>query len=91
MEMVLWDIIRADVFTEQFIKKDTLKKPAAENIKLQNKIFALHKITRQDYNKSYEYYLAHTDLMRGILDSMTAKAERERTKMTEQNASLKIK
>ena len=81
MQAVMWDIIGADVFTEQFVKKDSLKNASVENMRLQNKIFEFHHVTRADYYKSYDYYVAHTDLMRGILDSMTAKGERDRTRM----------
>ncbi|MEO7768089.1 MAG: DUF4296 domain-containing protein [Ferruginibacter sp.] len=85
MGSVMWDIIGADVFTEQFVKKDTSKSASLENIKLQNKIFALHNISRADYYKSYEYYLSHTDLMKTILDTMIARGERDRTKIVEQH------
>ncbi len=89
MQAVMWDIIGAEVFTEQFIKKDSLKNPLMENMQLQNKIFAIHKITRLDFYKSYDYYLAHADQMRIILDSITAKAERDRTKMVEKHYNKK--
>jgi Domain of unknown function (DUF4296) len=84
MQSVMWDIIGADVFTEQFIKKDSLKNASIENMQLQNKIFALHKVNRVDFYKSYEYYVEHTSMMKNILDSMTIQAERNRSKMMEQ-------
>lgn len=85
MEVVMWDIIGADVFTEQFIKKDSLKKKIAplENVELQNKIFAIHKVSRDDYYKSYEYYVGRADLMKLMLDSISARAERDRSRMTQ--------
>ena len=89
MQAVMWDFIGADVFTEQFIKKDSVKNPSIENMQLQNKIFAIHNITKIDFYKSYEYYMAHADQMRIILDSITAKAERNRTKMLEKQYSKK--
>jgi len=89
MQAVMWDIIGADVFTEQFIKKDSLKNPSVENMQLQNKIFAIHKITKVDFYKSYDYYMGHADQMRIILDSITAKAERNRTKMLEKQYNKK--
>lgn len=86
MEIVMWDLIQADVFTEQFIKKDTTKNAVLENMQLQNKIFSIHNITKADYYKSYEYYITQSGQMKQMLDSMTAKAERNRTKMHEQHA-----
>ena len=85
MQAVMWDIIQADVFTEQFVKRDSSKNARLENMQLQNKIFALHKVTRVDYYKSYNYYIYNTDLMKVILDSMSTKAEKDRTKMIEQH------
>jgi Domain of unknown function (DUF4296) len=79
MQAVLWDIIGADVFTEQFVKKDSSKNASFENVQLQNKIFAIHKVTRADFYKSFDYYNSHNALMLVILDSMTAKAERDRS------------
>jgi len=78
MQSVMWDIIRAEVFTEQFMKKDSSKNIAMENLKLQNAIFSVHKVTRSQYFRSYDYYISHTDLIRLVLDSMSAKAERDR-------------
>jgi hypothetical protein len=78
MQSVMWDIIRAEVFTEQFMKKDSSKNIAMENLKLQNAIFSIHKVTRSQYFRSYDYYISHTDLIRLVLDSMSAKAERDR-------------
>ena len=78
MQAIMWDIIRAEVFTDQFIKKDSSKNVFQENMKLQNAIFSIHKVTRSEYYKSYDYYISHSDLIRGVLDSMSAKAERDR-------------
>ena len=83
MQAVMWDIIGADVFTEQFVKKDSSKNAAVENMQLQNKIFTLHKVSRADFYKSYDYYVEHTNLMKAMLDSMTVQAERNRSKIME--------
>ncbi|MEO5889755.1 MAG: DUF4296 domain-containing protein [Ferruginibacter sp.] len=91
MQAVMWDIINADVFTDQFVKKDSLKNASLENMQLQNKIFALHKVTRADYYRSYDYYLSHGDVMKVILDSMSVKGERDRGKMTHQRSLIQPK
>jgi Domain of unknown function (DUF4296) len=78
MEAVLWDIIRVDAYTTDFIKPDTSKNAVEENAKLQLKTFALHKISREDFYKSYEYYKANAGLFKPILDSIIAKAGRNR-------------
>lgn len=88
MQAVLWDIIRADSFTQQFIKKDSTKNPVFENARLQQQIFLNHKITREDFEKSYSYYKEHPDLMRPLLDSITAIAERQRNVMMKNKYSI---
>ena len=81
MQSVLWDMIQAESYTTQYIKKDSIKNSFLENAKLQQQIFALHKIGRADFYDSYEYYKNHIELMRAVLDSITAIAEREKYKI----------
>ena len=76
MQEVFWDIIQAESFTTQFIKKDASKNAGTENAKLQQRIFLINKVSKEDFYNSYTYYATHVELMRVLLDSITAKAER---------------
>ena len=78
MQAVLWDVIKAEVFTTDFIKKDSSKNATAENLKLQQQIFAIHKITKADFYTSYDYYKTNTVEFKKIIDSMVSVAERNR-------------
>lgn len=78
MQAVLWDVLRADVFTYDFITKDSAKKPEAENVKLQQQIFLVHKTTKEAFYKSYEFYKSHPSLLQPILDSIISKASSEK-------------
>jgi hypothetical protein len=78
MQAVLWDVIRADALTTQASRLDSTKKPLLENAKLQQAIFAYHKISREQFYNSFNYYKSNASLMRSILDSMINKANRER-------------
>ena len=78
MQAVMWDVFRADAFTFSFIVRDSSKKPEAENVKLQQQIFAVNKISREEFYKSYEFYKSHPGLMQPILDSMINKANRDK-------------
>jgi hypothetical protein len=82
MQAVLWDVIKADVFTAEFIKKDSTKDAAAENLKLQQQIFALHKISKADFYRSYDYYKLNTEIFKKVMDSMVVRAERNRYEKT---------
>ncbi|MGF2413449.1 DUF4296 domain-containing protein [Ferruginibacter sp.] len=83
MQTVLWDMLRADAFTYEFITKDSAKKPEAENVKLQQQIFTVHKISKDDFYKSYEFYKSHPDLMQTMLDSLINKATRDKFIITQ--------
>jgi hypothetical protein len=78
MQAVLWDVIKAEAFTNEFIKKDSAKNAAAENLKLQQQIFAIHKISKTDFYNSYDYYKLNTVVFKKIVDSMIAQAERKK-------------
>lgn len=85
MQAVLWDVIVANSFTVQFLKKDSLKNPAVENGKLQQTIFKLHKISKDDFYRSYHYYSSQPEFMMVLLDSMTKKGERDKMKTIQRN------
>ncbi len=78
MQAVLWDIIRADNFTIDFIKKDSTKNVNEENVKMQIEIFAIHKITKDEFYSSLDYYKKNNGLMKPIIDSIISKAEKTR-------------
>jgi Domain of unknown function (DUF4296) len=78
MQKVLFDVLRADAFVFDFVKKDSAKNLEAESVKLQQQIFAIHKVTKEGFYKSYDFYKAHPDLMQPLLDSMISTATRDK-------------
>lgn len=80
MQAVLWDVIKADAFTNEFIRKDSSNDAVKENVKLQQQIFAIHKISKKEFYDSYGYYKTNTVLFKNMLDSMVVQAERDKTK-----------
>jgi len=78
MQAVLWDVLRVDAFTFDFIKRDTTKKPEAENVRLLQKVFTTHKVSKEEFYKSYDFYKEHPALMQPILDSLINKATRDK-------------
>jgi hypothetical protein len=88
MQKVLFDVLRAETFVFDFVKKDSAKKLEAESAKLQQQIFAVHKITKVEFYKSYDFYKTHPDLMQPLLDSMISRATRDKYMKTKSgNAS----
>lgn len=78
MENILWEQMKADAFTKEFIAKNTSLDLTKENYLIQQKIFAKYKIDKKEFYKSYQYYLAHDDMFKIILDSLITKQTRIR-------------
>ena len=77
MQAVLWDMMRADQFLANFLlNKDSSLDKTSEHIKLYNKIFDIHHITKDQFSESFSYYKTHPDLFKLIMDSLSqAKTE----------------
>src|SRR5450432_686880 len=79
MQKVLWDMIQADQFSKQFILKDSAKKNvSAETMKLYDQVFQIHHITKDEFQKSYQFYIGHPDILKILLDTLSAKGNRRR-------------
>lgn len=83
MESVMWDMIQADRFSSQFLERDSAAKKdiKTENLKLYERVFQLHKISRDEFIRSFNFYLSRPDLNKVIFDSMSARAERRRAEL----------
>jgi len=82
MQLVLFDMIRADNFVFDYVTKDSSKKTEIELEKLQQKVFVIYKISRADYYKSYEFYKAHPNIMEPMLDSLINSTTRNKYQRT---------
>ena len=78
MEKIMWELTQADVFTQDFISKDSSKNLEKENLKLQLKIFSKNSTDRKSFYKSYDYYLKHEELLKPLLDTLIVRNGRIR-------------
>ena len=79
MEEILWDMMRADRFSAQYLLKDSARiSVKAETMKLYQEVFRRHHTTKQEFDKSLAFYFNHPDLSRDIFDSIAARATREK-------------
>lgn len=91
MEVVLWDLIQADRFSTLFLLKDSSTKAIdLENIKLYQRVLQIHKISKEDFIKSYKFYLSRPDISKVIFDSIAVKAERQREKIYNVDTAKKV-
>ena len=83
MEKVMWDMIQADRFSSQFMERDSTlhKNIKIENLKQYERVFELHKVTREEFVHSFKFYLSRPDINRVLFDTMAARANRRRGEM----------
>src|SRR5690606_20764998 len=95
MEKILWDMVKADRFAAAFImtKKDSAHEKKRQTLLVYEKVFNLHDISRDEFLKSYKYYLGRPDITKVLFDSIAAQSERRREelyKKTETDSLLNI-
>lgn len=82
MQKILWDMIQADRFAAAYVLKDSATKNVKEEtFKLYEQVFQVNEVTREEFVKSYKYYLSRPDITRVMLDSLAAEANRRREEM----------
>jgi len=73
MQEVVWDMMRADQFLADYVlNKDTSLNKTTESLKYYQEIFALHKISKDQFQHSFSYYQSRPDLLKEIMDSINA-------------------
>ena len=87
MKPILWQQIKADVFTKENLSIDSVKKNNLfyENEKLQMQIFKNLGVSKSAFYKSYNYYLTHEEKFAALIDSMIAQQNRENLEYIKNN------
>ncbi|HEY4209683.1 MAG TPA: DUF4296 domain-containing protein [Puia sp.] len=80
MSGVLWDMMQADQYATTYLIKDSAKvNVKMETLKLYEEVFRLHKVSRDEFRKSFQYYQDHPDITRTMFDSLIARGNRMRS------------
>lgn len=79
LSYVLYDMMQADEFTNNFIIRDSTKNAKLENAQMYEKIFLLHATTKEQFQKSYKFYESDPQTLKIIFDSINARIYRLRT------------
>lgn len=77
MELVFWDMLRADMLAEEIVKKDSTKKLKSESDRLNKQLYQIHHISESNFKKSISFYEERPELLRTIFDSLNAKQTRK--------------
>lgn len=80
MESVMWDMILADRYAITYLPMDSVKRKdiKTETLKLYDQVFQVHKISREEFVKSYKFYLSRPDISKVMFDSIASRANRKR-------------
>jgi len=82
MEKVLWDMMMADRFATQFIVKDSAKRDVtAETFRLYSQVFAMNKISREEFVRSYKFYMTRPDISKVLFDTILQRANRQKEEL----------
>lgn len=82
MTQVMWDMAQADQLAAMNAAKDsTHGVRKEETMRLYEEVFRLHDVTREEFRKSYQYYLDHPALNQTLFDSVMARGTRARTEL----------
>jgi len=72
MEDVLWDLMRADLFINNYMLiKDTALDKKKQGIELYSQILKMHKITQEEFRKSFQYYRSQPLELKDLMDSLS--------------------
>lgn len=80
MEKILWDMIRADRYSTIYLTADTQNRQR-KTFELYENIFHLHHVSKDEFIKSYKFYLGRPDIAKTMFDSISAYAERQRAEV----------
>lgn len=72
MRAVMWDMIRAGEYQGNYVfLKDSSADKLSRSLALFDTVYRIHDITKDDFEKSYQYYREHPVLMKDIMDTLS--------------------
>lgn len=77
MGNIIWDIMRAQSLASETALKDSTVNVAIKTNLLSQKVFQIHKTDSAQFNKSYNWYLKHPDVLKRIFDSIYSQKQKE--------------
>jgi hypothetical protein len=70
MRKLMWDLMRADAYVNDFVMKDSSCDRKTESAILYEEIFRMHATNREKFEKSLDFYETRPDLLKTITDSL---------------------
>ncbi len=73
MGNLLTDLVVAEEYAKSKVAKDSSLSVQQETLKLYAQVLELHKTTRQDFLKSFDYYISRPEVARALFDSLSVR------------------
>jgi Domain of unknown function (DUF4296) len=77
MKPIVWDMMRAGALTQNLFRLDSVALKR-ETLVMYQQVFNIYGITKDEFYKSYHYYLDHPDKHKILMDSAIAYSNRKR-------------
>lgn len=80
MKKVMWDLACADELYMETSAKDSTLKIKKDNFRLYEEVFAINKITKEEFYSGYKYYQEHPDEFKILIDSIQSYGASQKSK-----------
>jgi hypothetical protein len=81
MEVIVWQLMQVDEYVNTLLVKDTARKSSTERAIRYQQVFELNKTSKETFQQSYRYYMAHPEITKLMFDSVIVRAGRQRTEL----------
>lgn len=88
-QAILTDVLLADALTLERSFKDSSVKISDENAAYFLKVFQLHGVSKNEFMKSYNFYLQRPDLLKIITDSVSSALDKRNLQLSIDTAKSK--
>lgn len=88
-QAILTDVLLADALTLERSFKDSAVKISDENAAYFLKVFQLHGVSKNEFMKSYNFYLQRPDLLKIITDSVSSTLDKRNLQLSIDTAKSK--
>ncbi len=88
IKLIMWDLLKADELYIRINIKDSTAVKRKENIRMFEEIYAIHHVTKGQFDSSFKYYEAHPIVFKQLIDSLDAYATREKYKLADRHGQV---
>src|ERR1700761_5035830 len=78
MTPIMWDMVEADQYAATLVRDSAHTDPKMVRMQLYEQVFRSHEVTREKFEKSYNYYREHPEINQILYDSLAAQGNRYR-------------